>query len=86
MDTLIISGADFASVKAAVDWANNQIGRSAPNNTDLEVVKILEFQIVPVGDSFSIAVLVEVERKKSMSSMVINMRKDLGLSQSDAGE
>lgn len=83
MDTMLISGAEFASVKAAVDWANCQVGRRAPNHVNLEVGKILEFQIVPEGDSFSIALLVEIDRKKSMSSMVINMRKELGLAQTD---
>lgn len=83
MDSLMIYGTDFSTVKAAVDWANNQVGRTAPNNPDLVVSRITQFQVVPEDDGFSLAALVEVERKKSMSSMVINMRKELGLSKDE---
>jgi hypothetical protein len=84
METMILAGAGFRSVKAAVDWANQQVGRSAPDHVNREVARIVEFQVVPEGDGFSIAMLVELEHKKSMSSMVINMRKELGLSDDEA--
>jgi len=78
VNTLLMCNGGFASVKAAIEWANSQPGRTAPTSDTFEITKIIQFQVVPEGDGFSVALLVEAERKKSMSSMVINMRKDLG--------
>ena len=83
MDSVLISGENLANVSELTHWANNLVGRAAPGNPDHLVKRILQFQVIPTGTKFSVVLLVEVERKKSMSSMVLNMRKDLGLNQEE---
>jgi hypothetical protein len=83
LDSLLISGDNFPTVAELTQWANNLVGRAAPGSSDHVVKRILQFQVVPTGTNFSVILLAEVERKKSMSSMVLNMRKDLGLSQEE---
>jgi hypothetical protein len=78
-NTILISGQNFATVAEAVDWANRLVGHSSPTDKNLAVKSILEFQVVPDGAGFSMVVMAQIGRKQSMSSMVINMRKDLGL-------
>ena len=75
-----ISGSDFATVKDVATWANQLVGSPVPGSNSTIVKDVLQFQIIPQGALLSALVMVETERKKSMSSMVINMRKDLGLS------
>ena len=77
--TILISGQDFATVAEAVAWANQLVGHAAPSDKNMAVKSILEFQVVPEGSGFSMVVMAQIGRKQSMSSMVINMRKDLGL-------
>lgn len=77
MDSLLISKEDFSTVTELTHWANNLIGQAAPGNTEHIVKRILQFQVIPTGTNFSVILLAEIERKKSMSSMVLNMRKDL---------
>ena len=77
METLLISGKDFNSVKEVVDWSNNVVGRVVPHNSNLKITKILHFQIVPEGDTLSIVLQVEIERNTSMSSMVMKMREEI---------
>ena len=77
METLLITGKDFNTVKEAVDWSNNVVGRVVPHNSNLKIMKILRFQVVPEGDTFSIVLQVEIERNTSMSSMVIKMREEM---------
>ena len=48
-----------------------------PHNSNLKIMKILRFQVVPEGDTFSIVLQVEIERNTSMSSMVIKMREEM---------
>ena len=77
METLLISGKDFNSVKEVVDWSNNVVGRVVPHNSNLKITKILHFQVVPEGDTLSMVLQVEIERNTSMSSMVIKMREEM---------
>ena len=77
METLLVSGKDFDNVKEAVDWANNVVGRVVPHNSNLKIMKILHFQVVPEGDTFSMVLQVEIERNTSMSSMVMQMREEM---------
>ena len=77
METLLIAGKDFNTVKEAVDWSNNTVGRVVPNNSNLKITKVLHFQIVPEGNTFSMVLQVEIERNTSMSSMVIKMREEM---------
>ena len=81
METLLISGKDFDNVKEAVDWANSTVGRVVPNNSNLKIIKILHFQVVPEGDSLSMVLQVEIERNTSMSSMVMKMREEISSSE-----
>lgn len=83
MDSLLISGEDFSTIPELTQWVNNLVGRAAPGSPDHVVKRILQFQAIPTGTTFSVILLAEVERKKSMSSMVLNMRKDLGLNQEE---
>jgi hypothetical protein len=80
MDTLMISGQQFKNVTEVTQWVNNLVGRSAPHSSSHVVKRVIHFQVLPEEAGLSVLVLAEVERKKSMSSMVISMRKDLGLS------
>ena len=83
LDSLLISQEHFSTVADLTHWTNNLVGRAAPGNADHIVTRILQFQVVPTGTDFSVILLAEVERKKSMSSMVLNMRKDLELDQDE---
>jgi hypothetical protein len=83
LDSLLISQEDFSTATELTHWANNLIGQAAPGNADHIVKQIRHFQVIPTGTNFSVILLVEIERKKSMSSMVLNMRKDLGLSEDE---
>ena len=78
-----ISGSDFATVKDVATWTNQLIGRPIPGSNSIIVKDVVQFQVVPQGALLSVLVMVETERKKSMSSMVINMRKDLGLNEDE---
>ena len=81
MDTLLISQDNFSTVADLTHWVNNLVGGAAPGSSDHVVKRIRQFQVIPTGTNFAVILLAEVERKKSMSSMVLNMRKDLGLNQ-----
>ncbi|RMF04737.1 MAG: hypothetical protein D6768_02505 [Chloroflexi bacterium] len=83
MENLLISGSKFESIEEAVIWANRQVGRAAPAQPDFEMVKIVQFQIIPRGNFFDAVLLVELERKKSSSTMVLKMRKDMKLSRDE---
>ena len=83
METLLIAGKDFNTVKEAVDWSNNVVGRVVPNNSNLKITNVLHFQVVPEGKTFSMVLQVEIERNTSMSSMVIKMRKDMNPSEEE---
>ena len=83
MDSLLISEENFSTVTELTHWANNLVGRAAPGSSEHIVKRILQFQVIPTGTNLSVILLAEVERKKSMSSMVLNMRKDLGLNQEE---
>ena len=83
METILISGKDFASIQKVAEWGNSLVGHTAPNNPNYNVARIVHFQLLPDGDTYSVMLLAEVEKKRSMSSMVLNMRKDLGFSKSD---
>ncbi len=86
MDSMLVSKNGFPSVKEATEWANNQIGLSVSGRSHLVIKNIVQFQIVPEAESLSVVLLVEIEKKRSMSSMVISMRKDLNLSQPNEGD
>jgi hypothetical protein len=83
MNNLLISESGFATVSDVAAWVNQLPGRAVPGSSNTVVKQVLQFQAIVQGDSLSALVLVETERKKSMSSMVLNMRKDLGYSQDE---
>ena len=81
--TMLISSKEFGSLQEVTNWANELIGRTVPSNTAFAVKKIVQFQVISSEDAYSAVMLVEIEKKSSMSSMVLSMRKDLGLSKEE---
>jgi hypothetical protein len=81
--TLFIAGQGFKSMQEVAQWANELIGKTAPKTTGVTVTRITQFQVVSQDDSLSVLVLAEVEKKSSMSTMVLKMRKDMGLTSSE---
>ncbi len=81
MAKVLVCGKDFATVSDVAHWANQLVGRLVPESNTMVVKDVVQFQVISEGDTLSAMVLVETERKKSMSSMVINMRKDLNLTE-----
>lgn len=82
MSNIFITGKNFANVADVAHWANQLVGQPIPNSNQL-VKDILQFQVISETDSLSVLVLVSTERRKSMSSMVLDMRKDLDLNEED---
>ena len=83
METLLITGKGFDNVKEAADWANNTVGRVVPHNSNLKIMRVLHFQVVPEGNTLSMVLQVEIERNTSMSSMVIKMREEMDPSEEE---
>lgn len=79
MSSVFLCGKNFATVSDVAHWANQLVGQPVPGSNQI-VKNILQFQVISENDSLSVLVLTETERKKSMSSMVMNMRKELDLS------
>ena len=77
--TLLIPGQGFKNMQEVAQWANDLVGKAAPHNSAITILRIIQFQVVAGENTFSALVLAEVEKKSSMSSMVLKMRKDMGL-------
>ena len=77
--TLFIPGQGFKNMQEIAQWANGLVGRTAPHNSSVTIKRIIQFQVVPTEDTLSVLLLADVEKKSSMSSMVLKMRKEMGL-------
>lgn len=79
MDTKLMSKEGLATLEEVSAWSNNLVGKTSPDQPNFKIEKILQFQLVQNKDGYGVVVLVELERRQSMSSMVMEMRKDLNL-------
>lgn len=84
MNTTLISKEGFSNLKAVSDWANDLVGKTSPDNSNFKIIKINQFQLVEKEGTYGVIVLAEIERRQSMSSMVMSMRKDLDLMNEDS--
>lgn len=79
MNTKLMAKDGFTTLEEVSAWSNNLVGKTTPESPNFKIEKILQFQLVQKGDSYGVMVLVELEKRQSMSSMVMEMRKDLNL-------
>ncbi|MCB0164634.1 MAG: hypothetical protein KDI79_10425 [Anaerolineae bacterium] len=79
MITKLIAKEGFTTLEEVSAWSNNLIGKAAPDSPNFKFEKIVQFQLIQKGDSYGVILMVELERRQSMSSMVMEMRKDLNL-------
>ena len=84
MNTTLISKEGFSNLKAVSDWVNDLVGKTSPDNSNFKIIKINQFQLVEKEGAYGVIVLVETEKRQSMSSMVMSMRKDLDLMDKDS--
>ena len=84
--TLFIPGQGFKNMQEVAQWANGLVGKTAPHNSSVTIKRIIQFQVITREDTLSALVLAEVEKKSSSSSMVLKMRKEMGLSGKDDEE
>ncbi|MCB0193408.1 MAG: hypothetical protein KDJ65_15785 [Anaerolineae bacterium] len=79
MTTTLISKEGFSSLEEVTDWVNNLSGKTWSKNPNFKIEHVIQFQLVEKNGTYGAILLAQVERRQSMSSMVMSMRQDLNL-------
>lgn len=63
METRLLGHKDAATVLTVADWANALIGKEVPGQPGYKVIKVIQFQLVPLSAGYDAMVLVEVQEE-----------------------
>lgn len=63
METRLLGFEHAETVKDVAAWANGMIGKEVPGESGYRVVKVIQFQLVQLSNSYDVLALAEVKEE-----------------------